>query len=303
MLGQRIRKLRVQRGVSLEELSDRLDIPVDCLVDVEEGKRKLSQSTIKEVADIFHVTEAELTEEHQPAKEAEPEITQESIGKRIRELREQKGMTLGEMARRADMSAAHLSEVERGLSAASLKTLDKVAEVLQISTAVLLGSVDCDPLGERLRRLRERVGLTQKELAEHVGVSHALVGQVETGRLQPSVATLTRLASALGVSPCYFLIEQEVTSRRNAAADVVVPETVNYPEVRAFLAMLGAANDVERQKLLGLLSWLTDWRGTCGAPAKPDPFAEELLNLSAGLSPADKSFLLENARYISRKGK
>ena len=56
MLGERLKKLRLDHDMALEELSDRLDIPVDCLQDIEEGKRRLSLPTIKEVAQIFDVS-------------------------------------------------------------------------------------------------------------------------------------------------------------------------------------------------------------------------------------------------------
>lgn len=293
----------------MEELSDRVDIPVDCLKDVEEGRRRLARATIKEMADIFHVSEESLLALNQPqaplAQEQGAEVTQEGIGRKIRDLREQRGLTLSQVSQRAGLSAAHVSEVERGLSAASLKTLEKLAEVLEVSTAVLLGKDECDPLGERMRRLRERMGLTQKELAESVEVSHALVGQIENGRLTPSVATLSKLATALGVSPCYFLIEEEDVPWKSASLDESVMRALNYPEARDFMAMVGTLPDDQRERVLGLLAWLGDCfrkfgrAGSCST----DPVAQEMLSVMADLSVEDKQFLLENARFISRKGK
>jgi DNA-binding XRE family transcriptional regulator len=56
-----------------------------------------------------------------------------------------------------------------------------------------------DPLalGRKLRRLRLEVGWSQAEMASRTGVSRATVGNVETGRLQPSAATRQRLEAAL----------------------------------------------------------------------------------------------------------
>jgi len=56
-----------------------------------------------------------------------------------------------------------------------------------------------DPLalGRKLRRLRLEVGWSQAEMASRAGVSRATVGNVETGRLQPSAATWQRLDAAL----------------------------------------------------------------------------------------------------------
>ncbi len=51
-----------------------------------------------------------------------------------------------------------------------------------------------------LRDARERLGLTQAELAERAGVSRQLVGGVEAGRHTPAVDAALRLARALGLS-------------------------------------------------------------------------------------------------------
>jgi transcriptional regulator with XRE-family HTH domain len=54
-------------------------------------------------------------------------------------------------------------------------------------------------LGERLRTVRQLRRRTLKEVAEAAAVSESFVSQVERGRASPSVATLQRLAAALGI--------------------------------------------------------------------------------------------------------
>lgn len=50
-----------------------------------------------------------------------------------------------------------------------------------------------------LRQWRERRGLSVRALAERAGVSYVTVVRIETGRLSPTVATLEKLAEALGI--------------------------------------------------------------------------------------------------------
>ncbi len=50
-----------------------------------------------------------------------------------------------------------------------------------------------------LKRLRERRGLTQQQLAERVGVHRVTVAKLETGALRPGVDVLEGLAKALKV--------------------------------------------------------------------------------------------------------
>lgn len=54
-------------------------------------------------------------------------------------------------------------------------------------------------LGRTVRAQRERRQLTIASLARKVGVSPAAISQIETGAVQPSVATLRRLAASLEI--------------------------------------------------------------------------------------------------------
>ena len=53
--------------------------------------------------------------------------------------------------------------------------------------------------GRRLRVLREEAGKSQGDLADRAGLSRTYLNQLEAGRRDPSLSTLTRLARALGV--------------------------------------------------------------------------------------------------------
>lgn len=56
-------------------------------------------------------------------------------------------------------------------------------------------------LGKRIRAARVRLGLTQVQLAEAVGVAQATVCKWERGQLRPDDALLKRLSSVLGKAP------------------------------------------------------------------------------------------------------
>jgi transcriptional regulator with XRE-family HTH domain len=57
-------------------------------------------------------------------------------------------------------------------------------------------------IAARLKALRERVGLSQQELATRAGVSVAMVFQLEQGRRKDvKLTTLVALAEALGIDP------------------------------------------------------------------------------------------------------
>ena len=57
------------------------------------------------------------------------------------------------------------------------------------------------PLFVRLRNARRQTGLTQKELAQRIGVSRRQVLRWESGRAVPGPEIAKRLAEELGISP------------------------------------------------------------------------------------------------------
>jgi transcriptional regulator with XRE-family HTH domain len=55
-------------------------------------------------------------------------------------------------------------------------------------------------VGENLRHLRRKSGLSLEQLAAKSGVSRAMLGQIETGKSAPTINLLGRIAEALQVS-------------------------------------------------------------------------------------------------------
>lgn len=60
-----------------------------------------------------------------------------------------------------------------------------------------------------LRRYRKDMGLSQEELAFRAGLSMRYVSLLESGRHQPSLATMKALADALGQSLATMIAEAE----------------------------------------------------------------------------------------------
>jgi transcriptional regulator with XRE-family HTH domain len=59
-------------------------------------------------------------------------------------------------------------------------------------------------VGARLREIRQRAGLSQRDLAQRAGVPHGLVATVEQNRHSPSVASLRKILSGVPMGMAEF---------------------------------------------------------------------------------------------------
>lgn len=69
--------------------------------------------------------------------------------------------------------------------------------------------VDFMAFPDRLAALRKDKALTQKELAEMVGLNQAQIHRYEKGAAEPSMSALKRLALALGVTTDKLVFEED----------------------------------------------------------------------------------------------
>lgn len=80
-------------------------------------------------------------------------------------------------------------------------------------------------LGEAIRELRNRRGLTQRQLAEMMGVTVTCISMIETRKRSLSEETLKKAADALGVPAlfirCWATTEQDVNSRGSLGPDIL----------------------------------------------------------------------------------
>lgn len=56
-------------------------------------------------------------------------------------------------------------------------------------------------MGEKIRALREAKGISQRELAEALGVDQSAVSNWERGKAEPTAFNIRRIADLLGVEP------------------------------------------------------------------------------------------------------
>ena len=94
-------------------------------------------------------------------------------------------------------------------------------------------------VGQRLRALRLRAGLSQRELARRAAVSNATISMIEADRVSPSVSALRQVLSALGVGIADFFAAPEPQGEqvvfRAAELTEIAGGAVSYRQVGANL--------------------------------------------------------------------
>jgi len=95
-----------------------------------------------------------------------------SIGPKIRQLRQQKKMSLQQLAERSDVSAAAIHKIERNTMVPTITTLMKLSGALNRSIAYLVSEEEDDDRGAVLiRGSARRPVFTSKEGLELAGIS------------------------------------------------------------------------------------------------------------------------------------
>jgi transcriptional regulator with XRE-family HTH domain len=126
-------------------------------------------------------------------------------------------------------------------------------------------TTDVAALGRVVRSQRERLRLTQKELAEQVGVSRSAISELEAGRIvQPRATVFARLGKALGL-PAAALLAAAGYPEAELLLDVEADEIV------VLAASLGQIAGNEREWLRARLLELRDLlllRRSTAAPAR-----------------------------------
>jgi transcriptional regulator with XRE-family HTH domain len=148
-----------------------------------------------------------------------------SVGIKIRDLRKQKGMTLGEMARRCECSSSLLSQIERGIVNPSFSTLKSIGDALEITLAQLVMEASTiEESSSSLMKQKERKLLTTEGgvqfqlLSRNVNVPFEFI----LNQWPPGTSTGRQLYTHEG-EECGLLLEGELEVEVNGKMHLMKP--------------------------------------------------------------------------------
>ena len=92
-------------------------------------------------------------------------------------------------------------------------------------------------IGEKIKLLREGKNISQKELAESIGVSDVMVSMYEQDKKKPSLPTIIKIANYFNTTTDYLLGNENVVNDIPENITAVARDLMDLPEDNRKLAI------------------------------------------------------------------
>ena len=83
-------------------------------------------------------------------------------------------------------------------------------------------TIDYARIGQRISELRKEQNLSQYQLAELADVTYSYISHIETARKKPSLESLVRIATALGVTLDRILLGNQLTDISDYLPEILI---------------------------------------------------------------------------------
>lgn len=202
--GSIIKELRKEAGMTQEELGEKLGVIKQTVSSWEKGISEVSNDTLITLSRLFGVTTDYLLGVDGGEK---------NMKNRLKELREENGMKQSELGKLLNVQDAAISKYESGDIPLTGEKIIQLAEYFGVTTDYLLGLEGRDSMeikeksneivhriGQNIKNLRERKGMTQKELAAALGITRSALSTYEVGIREPNHATTIAIAKLFNMT-------------------------------------------------------------------------------------------------------
>ena len=113
-------------------------------------------------------------------------------------------------------------------------------------------------VGKRVRHRRWLVGMTQQQLAEHVGIKFQQIQKYETGANRISASRLWDIADALEVNVSFFFEGLESIAQSDGQRDDIPADLMGDKEALDLVRSYYAIPENQRRRLFELARVLSD---------------------------------------------
>lgn len=193
---EQVKNLRDRFDLTQQELAALLDVSPITIGAWETGKSRPRQSSIEKITELQEKTREEVDESL--GRETLPEF----LPAEVKRVRDALGLTQAELAELLDVSGAAVTSWETGHTRPNRENRKKLADLQQkpraeveeeLEEAGISAAASRELSPDEVRRIREEAGLSQRELADRIGVSVNSVSNWETGRTSPRRSSVRKL--------------------------------------------------------------------------------------------------------------
>lgn len=175
-IGEKIKRMRTEKKMTQKQLADRMGVTSSHVWQYENDLiNKPSSKQIKKFADALDISVNELLSDEEGNKIKSTSGTM-TVGERIREIRQQAGLTQSELANRMGVTPSHIGQYERGLRKPSNEKIKKFADALNIPFEILIADqidnmVQADNDNTNHKRVGYRIYTEIEQKLSHVNYS------------------------------------------------------------------------------------------------------------------------------------
>lgn len=113
-------------------------------------------------------------------RRTEPSPYDTKVGARIRQLRQERNLTIQELAEAASLSPGHLTNIERGFGAITIETAGRIARALEIPALFLVVFPEQDERDRVVDSLRKMSRVELRRLKKEVAQRLAIIKKNST---------------------------------------------------------------------------------------------------------------------------
>lgn len=222
---ERLKDLRLSARITQKKMADYLKIDRTTYVKYESGKSEPNFATAMRIAEYFGVSIDYLL----GYDEYRPNDVNRTFAARLKGLRKNRGITQEQLAREIHVERSSVGKYE-GKSGIipSDEVKKRIAEYFNVSIDYLLGRTEyqntmdsvCMPssVGIAIKRIRERLGMSQNQLSKLSGVSQSAISSIESTTKSPSIDTIVDIAKGLNTTAIALLEEASSEHKKNQPA-------------------------------------------------------------------------------------
>ena len=236
-----LKVLRKQKKKTQQDMAEMLKITYRTYQNYENDLTEMPYNLLFKLSDYFGVSINYLLGHELNKNNLENQTFEkkQSIFIKLKDLRSELNLTQEQLAQAVGLSRDTYKNYEQQRTEMSYDILFKLADYFGVSIDYLLGHQtketildknifegqhESEPPKIKLKDLRKKRGLSQREIAERLNLTKTTYWSYETGRTKPTIEIMFKLADYFGVSIDYLLGHQTEGSNMSESQKEIVED-------------------------------------------------------------------------------